>query len=170
MNRWIELRLFFGKNYLMNTISNYDKERYSFALSGATGVQDIFHEEYFFNRGNQSNITENFRVENMGGFKSSSSFGTTSQWLTSANLFFQLPIKFNGLGVFADAGAVSQNGTVYGAFNTGIGFRISQIFGIYFPLYQSVNMGNLYTNYQSSIRFSLKMNMVNKGMKLKFNL
>ena len=170
MNRWIELRLFFGKNYLMNTISNYDKERFSFALSGATGVQDIFYEEYFFNRGNQSNITENFRVENMGGFKSSSSFGTTSQWLTSANLFFQLPIKFNGLGVFADAGAVSQNGTVYGAFNTGIGFRISQIFGIYFPLYQSVNMGNLYTNYQSSIRFSLKMNMVNKGMKLKFNL
>ena len=43
MNRWIELRLFFGKNYLMNTISNYDKERYRFALSGATGVQDIFY-------------------------------------------------------------------------------------------------------------------------------
>lgn len=170
MNRWIELRLFFGKNYLMKINSIYDKERFSYSLSGATGTQDIYYEDYFFGRNNTYGIWGQQRVENMGGFKSTNWYGTTSQWLTSANLFIQLPIKVNGLGVFADAGAISQNGLVYGAFNSGLGFRISDVFGVYFPLYQSLNMGNLFTDYKSNIRFSLKLNLVNKGLKLKMNL
>ncbi|MBI1838316.1 MAG: hypothetical protein HYR91_13725, partial [Flavobacteriia bacterium] len=167
MKRWVELRMFFGKIYASKTGSDGLNENYQYSLSGAAGKQDIFYEEYYFARNNTFGMWNQQRNENMGGFKSADWYGTTSNWLTAGNLYFQLPIKPNCFGIFADAGAFSKSGVVYGVFNTGIGFRISKVFGIYFPLYQSQNESMLFTNYSSKIRFTLKMNIVNKGLRLK---
>ena len=167
MTRWIEFRAFFGKIYNYKADAYGLPYRYSYSLSGTSGFQDVFYEEYFMGRNETTGLWGSQRMENLGGFKSNSWYGTTNNWLTSGNVYLDLPIKIKGLGVFADAGAFNVNGVVYGVFNTGVGFRISKVFGVYFPLYQSQNESTLFKNYSSNIRFSLKLNIVNKGVKLK---
>jgi hypothetical protein len=79
----------------------------------------------------------------------------------------QLPIKPNVFGVFVDGGLVSLDGVkIVTSMTTGLGVRFGKVFGVYFPLYQSLNMGDLFADYSKNIRFSLKMNIVNKGLKI----
>ncbi len=166
MTRWVELRAFAGNNYIFNTNNLVDYERYSMSLSGAHSSQDVFIEEYYFGRNVTHGLWGQQRNEDMGGFKSTSWFGTTSNWLTSANVYVQLPIKPDFLGAFADFGAYSNGALVYGAFNTGLAIRLSNFFGVYFPLYRSENMGDLFDDYKENIRFTLRLNIVNKGIQL----
>jgi len=163
-SKWIEARWFGGYNLLYNVSplagNNY---RYRMSASGQDGKQDIFVEEYFFDRNSSAGIFHNQRVENMGGFLSTSIFGTTNSWLTTANFYMEMPLPF--LGIFADVGAVDLSGTVYGLYNAGIGARIGNIFGIYFPFIQSENLldGIGSNAYAERIRISLKLNFVNSG-------
>jgi hypothetical protein len=52
----------------------------------------------------------------------------------------------------------------------GLALRISSAFGVYFPLWMSKELNDSFGNskYAEKIRFTLKMNIVNKG--LRFNL
>jgi hypothetical protein len=103
----------------------------------------------------------------MGGFKSTSWFGTTTNWMATTNLYVQLPVpKLGFLGIYADAGAFHNGVSVNSAINTGIGLRISKVFGIYFPVWMSKQLQDSFGNskYAEKIRFSIKLNIVNKGL------
>ena len=164
MKRWIHLRTFFGNNLTYTNGSGIGHQYYQMALSGADGRQDLFMEEYYFDRFNTNSFMRN---NNFGGFNSTSSYGTTSFWMTSANLYAALPIpKLGFLGVFGDLGAFYDGNTVNSVYNTGLGIRLSSIFGVYFPLLNSSNMGNLYSNYSRNIRLTLKFNPFSKPLSI----
>jgi hypothetical protein len=87
--------------------------------------------------------------------------------MTTANAYLQLPINPNLFGVFCDVGAFYNGSIIQTAWNTGLGIRFSNVFGVYFPLFRSENMGvDLYKKYKEQIRFSLRLNIVNKGLKI----
>jgi hypothetical protein len=168
MKRWIEIRGFAGNNwsYRMSDISN---NTYTMSLGGASGAQDFFLEQYFFDRTRFMDNASTQRMENMGGFKTTSSYGTTAGWMTSGNLYFQLPIKAGIFGIFADAGLFdSPYMTPKAVLNTGIGVRLGKILGLYFPVWMSPEMKKAYTNtsYGEKIRFTLKLNLINKPLSL----
>ena len=170
MNRWIELRVFAGKmNYQDKMFPSISTYPYALSLSGADGNQDLFLEDYYFGRGLTSGIWSQQRAENMGGFKSTSYFGSTTNWLTSGNLLFQLPIpRFSLLYGFVDAGFFENGNGVQKAVNAGLGLRISSVFGLYFPLWMSDDLNASFGNagYAEKIRFTLRLNPVNSGVKL----
>lgn len=164
MKRWIHLRTFFGNNITYTNGSGIGHQYYQMALSGADGRQDLFLEEYYFDRFNTNSFIRN---NNFGGFNSTSSYGTTSFWMTSANLYAALPIpKLGFLGVFADGGAFYDGNTVNYAFNTGLGIRISSILGVYFPIVESASLGDLSVKYANSIRMTLKFNPFSKPLSI----
>jgi hypothetical protein len=172
MKRWIEIRGFAG-TYL-NFSTAYDQAStytYPFAmsLSGTDGSQDIYFQEYYFGRGTVDGLWSQQRDENMGGFKSTSVFGTTTNWMATSNLYFQLPIPKVGIfGIFADAGVFDNGTSLNSVWNAGVGMRISKVLGVYFPIWMSTNLKDSYGNssYTEKIRFTLKMNIVNKGISL----
>jgi len=168
MDRWIELRVFAGQQYIRK-FSGANAYNYSMSLSGTDGGQDLFVDEYYFGRNETSGIWSQQRDENMGGFKSTSTFGTSSVGIAAGNLYVPFPIKKLGfLGVFADFGAFHNGTEVRSLANTGIGMRLGGVFAIYFPVWMSADMENSYTtqNYAERIRFTLKFNPFNKVLKV----
>ena len=165
MNRWIELRGFVGHTYL-NNFSATNAYQYSMSLSGADGQQDLFVDEYYFGRSETQGIWSQQRDENMGGFKSTSWYGTTSYTMATANLYFQFPIKPNIFGLFADFGTFYNGTSFNGAINTGLALRLGKVFGVYFPVWMSKQMDAAYNskNYAERIRFTLKMNIQSKPL------
>jgi hypothetical protein len=109
-------------------------------------------------------------LENQGGFKMSSNYGTTDKWMTSANLYFDLPLKPGIFGIFVDAGGFQKGNTFTGVLNTGIGVKLSKVFSVYFPVYMSKNLVNVYkatdAKYLEKIRFTIRLNAINKPFKL----
>ena len=170
-SKWLEMRFFGGYNFLYDvTELSENNVRYRMTPSGNSGAQDIFVEDYFIDRHATSRLFNNQRMENMGGFLSTSTFGMTNSWMTTANFYLQLPIPKVNLGLFADVGAVDLNGVVYGMYNAGLGFRANKFFGIYFPLLESENLksAQLSNSYLDRIRFTLSLNFVNSGSVRKF--
>lgn len=166
MVRWVEIRGFAGSNVLYDCAGGAGYTAYQMSLSGAQGYQDLFMQEYNFGRYETTGFWSQQRMDNFGGFHSTSFFGTTSFWMASTNLYLDLPLKPGIFGVFCDAGTFYDGTSVKTAMNTGIGIRFSDFLGIYFPLWRSANMGDLYTSYGQQIRFTLKLNIVNKGLSL----
>ncbi|MES2800004.1 MAG: M1 family metallopeptidase [Bacteroidota bacterium] len=168
MERSMEFRAFFGTIYHLESQYPFLFTPYRYSLSGADGSQDLFFEEYYFSRRPQS-FNAQIRNENMGGFRSTTNFGSSSSTMFTVNFFGQLPIpKFKWLGVFADYGMIpSSAGSYAHAINTGIGLRIGKIAGVYFPVWASNNIMNSFTgsNYWKQIRFTLRFNPINKPIK-----
>jgi hypothetical protein len=169
MKRWIEIRGFAG-NFLQFqsdiTSSNY---RYAMSLNGTDGTQDLFFEDYYFGRGQISGMWSQQRQDNMGGFKNSSWFGTTTNWMTTTNLYVQLPIPRLGfLGAYADAGAFSNGVSVNSVLDAGVGIRVSKVFGVYFPLWMSKQLADSFGNssYSEKIKFVLRLNIVGNSLKI----
>ena len=163
-DRWIELRANFGNIFLYNNSTGVGNN-YRMSMSGARGNQDLFMEEYNFGRYETSGIWSQQRMSNFGNFSSTSDFGSSSFWMASTNLFTQIPKIPKIIGVFADFGAFYDGATVHSMYNAGIGIRLSGILSISFPFVQSSNMGtDIFTNYQNKIRFTLRLNPVNKGI------
>jgi hypothetical protein len=168
VSRWIELRGFAG-NYIRMSPMTSSSYRYGMSLNGTDGAQDLFFEDYFFGRGQMNGIWSQQRSDNMGGFKNSSFFGTTTDWMATTNLYAQLPIKKLGfLGFYADAGAFSNGVSVNSAFDAGLGIRLSNVFGVYFPVWMSKELADSFGNssYGEKIKFILRINLVNKGLTL----
>jgi hypothetical protein len=89
--------------------------------------------------------------------------------MATGNVYVQLPIpKMSIFGLFADLGAFHNGTALNSAVNAGIAMRLGKVFGLYFPLYMSTELKASYGNssYSEKIRFTLKMNIVNKGIKL----
>ncbi|MDF3027027.1 MAG: hypothetical protein K0S23_1334 [Fluviicola sp.] len=171
-SRWVELRLFAGNYWNFDMYKSGNVTDYAFALSGAGGSQDLFIEDYFFGRSEQSGIWSQQRLDNMGGFRStvgngqSGYFGTTTTWMTAANFYLETPIGPKIFGIYADFGIFDQAFKTQPTqvFDVGLAMRLGSIFGIYFPVYQSDNITQAYLteNYAERIRFTLKFNLTNK--------
>jgi hypothetical protein len=169
MKRWVEIRGFIGNTYRFKNTSGENAYRYAMSMSGTDGAQDLFFEDYYFGRGLVDGIWSQQRDENMGGFKSTSYYGTTTQWMGAGNFYLQLPIPKIGIfGLFADAGVFHNGTTINSAINMGVGIRLAKVFGLYFPVWMSKELDNSFgnSNYAERIRFTLKINVVNKGLKL----
>ena len=157
MDRWVSVRAYAGYNIFQNSLTGLNQEKYSMSISGASGIQDNFLENYYFDRFSGNSIQ---RDENMGGFRSNALFYSKS-WMASVNTTIQLPIKPNVFVGFVDVGAVPSNVFV----NAGLGIKLGNIMGLYFPLWRTSNMGaNLYDNYAKEIRLTLKFNPVAKPL------
>ena len=168
LKRWVELRGFAG-NYIHLSPTPFSSYRYGMSLNGSDGAQDLFFEDYYFGRGQISGIWSQQRQDNMGGFKTSSWYGTTTNWMATTNLFVQLPLPRLGfLGAYADAGAFSNGVSINSAFDAGIGVRLSKFFAVYFPIWMSKELDDSFGNssYGEKIKFVLRLNIVNKGLNL----
>jgi len=169
MEKWVELRVFAGKIIsIKDNPSDFDNTK--FALSGNNGVQDLFFDDLFFNRiPGTGSIYSTQRADNMGGFRSTAAFGNASNWMTTANLFFELPVKITGLGIFADAGAFSNGGTIESVWNVGLGIKIRKIFQLHLPIIMSQNLMDSYSSnsYLNKIRFSVNLNLLSHPFQLR---
>ncbi len=168
---WVEVRGYAGANWLLDQKMYDNLTEYYLNLSGANGTQDVFLEEYYFGRYEAKGFWSQQRQENMGGFRSTSDYGTNKDWVASGNFYMQLPVLGGIFGVFADAGFFPDpflNGTIQSAYDAGIGMRLGKVFGLYFPLYISKDMDEAYesTNYTTRIRLTFQMNLINKPLKL----
>ena len=164
MKRWLNVRGFFGNNLAYSNGSGIGSQYYQMALSGADGKQDLFMEEYYFNRFNPNSYIRN---NNFGGFNSTSTYGTTSFWMATGNVYAALPIpKLGFLGAFCDGGAFFDGNTLNYAYNAGLGIRLGSLLGVYFPIVQSSGLGDLSVKYGNSIRLTLKFNPFSKPLNL----
>ena len=169
--RWLELRAYAGSNWLFEMSHTKNSVNYCLNLSGANGGQDLFTEDYDLGRTETTGFLSQQRMENMGGFRSSSNYGTNSQWVAATNFYMQLPVGPGIFGVFADAGIFPSplnNATVLSAYDVGLGMRLGKVFGLYFPLYISEDMDNSYAsmNYTTRIRFTLRLSITNKPLNI----
>ena len=163
---WIHLRAYFGTNYTYQH-SELDPNRYQISLGGLSGMQDVFYENIYFARTSSTGSWSNQQVSGMGDFKTNSNLVLSQYWVSSFNSYFQLPSKLNFMGVFCDYGLVKQNDkSVLSVVNTGVGIRLADYFGIYFPLYNSLGTSNFFKHYHQNIRITLKMNIINEGFRL----
>ncbi|MDB3906919.1 M1 family metallopeptidase [Crocinitomicaceae bacterium] len=173
--RWIEIRGFIGNTYHEVFTGSSNTFPYSFSLSGATGMQDLFLDEYFMGRNEFMGTWSQQRIENMGGFKSTTYYGTNTGTMVAGNLYMDLPFKPGLFGAFLDAGSFQDNSGSMSpvALNAGLGVRLGNIFGIYFPMWMSdelvqsygPNLG-IFDEYGRKIRFTLHLNLVNKPLNL----
>ena len=163
MKRSIDLSAYFGKN-LVTQLNSGDKDRQSINMSGVRGSQDLFLEQYYFSR-DQSGGRQ--QMDGMGGFYSTSNYGSNNNWIGSFNTYISLPVKPNVFGVFLNQGLFPKEQKMDYMLNTGLALKIGDVFGVYFPLYRSSNMGELFkSNYLDEIRFTLQFNIVESGLSL----
>jgi len=166
MTREFKLRLYGGFNLAYNPGSSYYNSmgRYSISMFGSAGYQDVFAENYFFNRATVSGAQY---TDDMGGFRTgSNNLRMSNYWASTVNATVQLPIQPNMFVAFADFGVYDNGVGLATLYNAGLGINLGDIVGVYFPLVQSVNMGDLYQNYKTSIRLTLRFNPFNLPYKL----
>lgn len=168
--RFVELRVFAGTTFNFDMYNSGDPLNYTMALSGSNGLQDVFVEDYFFNRSGTSGFFGNQRLDNQGGFKNTSDFGSTIGWMTSANFYSQLPVGPSFLGVYANYGFFQTGLTkdVLSAYEAGLAIRAKKFFGVYFPLVMSKELNDSYggAKYGEKIRLTLQFNIANKPLSL----
>jgi hypothetical protein len=164
MDRSVTLNLFGG--YTLNhQYSNLSGDRYFWSINGLQGQQDLFLEDYNFGRSDVSGFWSQQRMERHGQLHTGNSAGSNINWLTTASVYAQLPIKPNFFGVFADFGAGRGTFQIVDTYyNAGVALRLGKVFGVYFPLVYGNNTfsGDLFTNYAQNIRFTLRINPVNR--------
>lgn len=163
MKRSINLSAYFGKN-LVTQLNTNDGDRQSINMSGVRGRQDLFLEQYYFSRYQSGGRQQ---MDGMGGFYSTSNVGSNRNWISSFNAYISLPVKPNVFGVFLNQGLFPKGQKMDYMMNTGLALKIGDVFGVYFPLYRSSNMGDLFkSNYLDEIRFTLQFNIVESGLNI----
>jgi hypothetical protein len=153
----IELRTFFGQNLFYNVASGVKDARYGMSLGGQSGTQDVLYEHWMMGRNETSGIYGGQRIENQGGFKTVSGYGTSNDMIFATNFIVDIP--YTPLVIFADYGMFDNAGTMQSVYDMGIGFRFGDTFGIYYPLLESVELKNA-TGLKDlqKIRFTINMN------------
>ena len=157
----VEIRAHLGQNLFYN---GFNDLRYGMSLGGQSGTQDVLYEYWMMGRNETEGIYGNQRIENQGGFKTTSGFGTSTAMIFGTNLVIDVPylpfVLYGDFGMFDNAGTMT---TVYDA---GVGLRIGESFGIYFPFLESANLKASYptgTKYWSKIRLTINMNGLKPG-------
>jgi hypothetical protein len=167
-DRKIELNLFGGYTLSFTDNAVIPSDRMFWSINGLQGEQDLFLEDYNLGRSETSGFWSQQRMDRHGQFHTANSAGSNINWLTTASVYAQLPIKPNIFGVFADFGLAPTSGINESAidhfYNAGLAIRMGKVFGVYFPLVygNSYYTGQLFTNYAQNIRFSLRINIVNR--------
>ena len=170
LERDITLNLFGGFT-LGHQISNLSGDRYFWSINGLQGQQDLFLEDYNFGRSDVSGFWSQQRMDRHGQFHTGNSAGSNISWLTTATVYAQLPIKSKFIGVFSDLGFVNGGlKSIDTYYNAGLALRFGKVFGLYFPLVYGHNAteegnfiaGNLFSNYAQNMRFTLRINPVNR--------
>ena len=154
----MNFRVYGGYNLGYNPGTSYYQGmgRYSISMFGAAGYQDLFAENYYFNRGALYGAQY---ANDMGGFRTASNaLKMSNYWAASMNATIQLPVKPNIFVAFADFGIYDDGIKAATLYNAGLGINLADVVGIYFPLVQSANLGNLYSQYMNSVRVSLTFN------------
>ncbi|MFM7007179.1 MAG: M1 family metallopeptidase [Flavobacteriales bacterium] len=170
LDRTISLNLFGG--YTLNhDISILSDNRFFWSMNGLQGQQDLFLEDYNFGRSDVSGFWSQQRMDRHGQFHTANAAGSNINWLTSATVYAQLPLKPNILGAFVDYGmGAGTFKTIDSYYNAGLAIRFGKVFGLYFPLVAGSNSSeeglwkadNLFSNYAQNIRFSIRINPVNR--------
>ena len=172
MERWVELRVFGAANVLYETQNIIGNPNFELSIFGARAYQDLYVEDYNFGRFEATGLWSQNRMDNFGNFHSNNinmAIGSSTTWMSAANVYMQLPLKPGIFGAFADFGVFEDLfGTTQTIVNVGLGVKLSNAFGVFFPLYQSSYFGNLFTDYGQKIRFTLKLNPINKNILTKF--
>jgi len=170
MVRWVELRAFVGSNLLLKSQGIFAATNYQLSIFGARGYQDLFFEEYNFGRFETAGLWSQIRQDNFGNFHANNAdatIGSSDTWMASSNVYIQLPVKPGIFGAFADFGAFEDvSGVTQTVVNLGLGVKLGNTLGVFFPLYQSSYFGDLFTDYGQKIKFTLKLNIVNKGLSI----
>lgn len=159
--KYVELRAFALNNFMYTVNSAYNTNRYAAPLSGRTGAQDLFNEEYYFGRNEVTGMWSNQHNQDMGNFGSASNL-SANEWMVTTNFYAPLPVLTSLVGVFGDYGVLSNNGVQSTVYDLGLGIRLGDILGVYFPLVQSNNLQQ--STFGQSIKFSLKLNLTNQGL------
>lgn len=171
LDRNIELNLFGGYTFARQFSNNLDPSRLFWSINGLQGQQDLFLEDYNFGRSETSGFWSQQRMDAQGQFHTANAAGSNINWLTTATVYAQLPIKPNILGAFVDYGmGAGVFKTMDSYYNAGLALRFGKVFGLYFPLMSGSNAGpegnfiadELFTNYAQKIRFTLRINPVNR--------
>ena len=89
--------------------------------------------------------------------------------MMAANFYMQLPIPTGIFGVFADYGGFHDGTEIRTTFQTGLGIRLGEFVGFYFPLYMTQELNDSFgsgAKYGEKIRVTLKLNLLNKPLHL----
>ena len=171
MDKQVFVRFYAGKNFIFESPYYYN-DQLQLSMSGTRGIQDLFLEEYYFERNASGGaFWAQQRNNNQGGFSSTSNVGTTQYWLSSCNVKAELPYLPNFIKLFSNHGLfyddyLWDDFKLEFMYNAGLSIEFGDVFGLYFPLIRSKNMGNLYESYRREIKFSLNFNPFNKGLNL----
>lgn len=149
----VEVRAFLGQNLFYNGDKN---DRYAMSLTGQSGTQDVLYEHWMYGRNKTSGMWANQRIENQGGFKSTSDSLNSTAMIFGTNLIVNLP--YLPLALYGDFGMLDRNGSMEMAYDFGIGIRFGEVFGVYFPFVESENMYDAATKYWNRIRLTFNMN------------
>ena len=172
--RWIHLRAFYGHyfqadfNAGIGDGEHFSGYQYSMSLSGMDGAQDLYTEQYFLGRNTVSGFTSQIRQENMGGFRSTAFFGTTSSWMASTNLTLEIPYIPRFFVAYADFGIFNNGVTNQEAINVGLGVRLKDYLGLYCPIWMSKELNESFGNsrYREKIRLTIKFNLAQESINL----
>jgi hypothetical protein len=161
MKRYLSFNAYIGKN-IVSKLNTFDSYHQNLSMTGVEGGRDLFLEQYYFERGGVQQ-----QMDGMGNFYSTSSIGTNRKWIASFNTYLAIPLKPNLFGLFYNQGLYPTSEKIEYLSNAGLAIRIGDVFGVYFPLVRSQNMGALYQeNYTDEIRFTLQFNIVENGFNI----
>lgn len=161
MKRYLRFNAYIGKN-VVSELTTFDSYHQNLSMTGVEGGRDLFLEQYYFNRGGVQQ-----QMDGMGNFYSTSSLGTNSDWVASFNTYLAIPLKPNLFGLFYNQGLFPGFEKIEYVSNAGLAIRIGDVFGVYFPLLRSQNMGSLFEgSYTDQIRFTLQFNIVENGFNI----
>lgn len=160
----LRIRSFIGYNfdYSVNNIGS--AYRYGIPLTGASGAQDVFVENFYLNRSNETH-----RALNRGGFLSGSDFGVADTWMQTNSLFAGIPTPSfipGQIGVFGNIGFFEQSGVQYRPFSAGLGYEFGEFLGFYYAILESDELANAYAgdSFGQRLRVTLSIDIFNRQL------
>ncbi|NNE27684.1 MAG: M1 family metallopeptidase [Saprospiraceae bacterium] len=171
---FLNMRIF-GTYFILNSrreAASYNDgfTRGSFALT-AQGYTDYRYDQIYFARNNQSGIWSRQLLLNEGGFKTaqdlSYNIGGSNDWALAFNFKIDIPGVLNKLNItpFIDGAWVSTKEVSASALSTefywsgGIAYELSDVIGIYLPLFYSSNLDLGYSGSAFYDRISFRINL-----------
>ncbi len=144
-NRQVNLRLYAG-TFLYNKT---DTDYFSFALDRPT---DYLFDYNYYGRSETSGLFSQQLILAEGGFKSKLDTPFANQWITTANLGFNI---WNWVEVYGDVGMIKNKfASEKFVYDSGIRLNlVTDYFELYFPVYSNNGWEIAQPNYGEKIRF-----------------
>jgi len=151
INRYIDLRMFFGA-FLFN---NTDSDFFSFALDRPS---DYLFDLNYLGRSEDSGFLSQQIIITEGGFKSEFNDPYANEWMLTANGSIGV---WRWVELYADAGFFKSSGEeTRFKYDTGVRLNFVQNFlELYFPLQSSNGFEPEFSDYASRIRFVLTIDI-----------